>query len=147
MLPYFPTTDSVICLIGYATIIFISPRTIHFIISLLLRSSRRIDLRATKNSYAIVTGSSDGIGLEYARQLAKRGFNLLLISRTESKLRKLQEELREKYSIDVSFLYLILSSNNVLIIFYSRYEFLPLTSQKSISTTRSLPKLLPFHLK
>jgi len=38
--------------------------------------------------WVIVTGSTDGIGLGYARQFAKRGLNLVLISRSEEKLKK-----------------------------------------------------------
>ena len=33
-----------------------------------------------KNSYALVTGASSGMGLEFARQLARRGYNLLIVS-------------------------------------------------------------------
>ena len=40
-----------------------------------------------KGTWALVTGSSDGIGLEFARQLAREGFNICLVSRTESKLK------------------------------------------------------------
>lgn len=36
--------------------------------------------------FAVVTGSTDGIGKEYAKELAKRGINIVLISRTESRL-------------------------------------------------------------
>jgi len=36
--------------------------------------------------WAVVTGATDGIGLEYARQLAKKGLKVFLISRTQSKL-------------------------------------------------------------
>ena len=35
---------------------------------------------------AVITGASDGIGKAYALELAKRGFNVLLISRTLEKL-------------------------------------------------------------
>jgi 17beta-estradiol 17-dehydrogenase / very-long-chain 3-oxoacyl-CoA reductase len=34
----------------------------------------------------VVTGATDGIGLEFVRQLAKKGFNVLLISRSAEKL-------------------------------------------------------------
>jgi 17beta-estradiol 17-dehydrogenase / very-long-chain 3-oxoacyl-CoA reductase len=38
------------------------------------------------NSWAVITGSTDGIGLEYAKEFAAKGFNLFLIARNESKL-------------------------------------------------------------
>jgi len=34
----------------------------------------------------VVTGATDGIGKEYARELARQGLNLVLISRTKEKL-------------------------------------------------------------
>ncbi|KAF2138436.1 uncharacterized protein K452DRAFT_321017 [Aplosporella prunicola CBS 121167] len=46
-----------------------------------------------KGSWAVVTGASDGIGKEYAQQLARKGFNVLLISRTQSKLDALAQEI------------------------------------------------------
>lgn len=36
--------------------------------------------------FAVVTGATDGIGKEYARELARQGLNLVLISRTKEKL-------------------------------------------------------------
>lgn len=42
---------------------------------------------------AVVTGSTDGIGKEYARELAKRGINIVLISRTKEKLEKVAHEI------------------------------------------------------
>ncbi|KAG8161343.1 hypothetical protein KVR01_009607 [Diaporthe batatas] len=44
-------------------------------------------------SWAVVTGASDGLGKEYAKQLASKGFNLVLVSRTQSKLEALASEL------------------------------------------------------
>ena len=44
-----------------------------------------------KGTWALVTGSTDGIGLEFAKQLAKDGFNICLVSRTESKLKAVVE--------------------------------------------------------
>ncbi len=46
-------------------------------------------------SWAVVTGASDGIGAEYCRVLAKEGFNVVLVSRTLSKLQSVDAELRK----------------------------------------------------
>lgn len=54
-------------------------------------------LKPAANEYAIITGATDGIGLEYARQLAAKGFNLLLLSRTEEKLKRVSTEISAKY--------------------------------------------------
>lgn len=48
------------------------------------------------DSWAVVTGASDGIGLEYSKQLADKGFNLLLIARSEDKLKKAVEQVKSK---------------------------------------------------
>lgn len=40
--------------------------------------------------WALVTGASDGIGAEYCKQLARRGFNIVLVSRTLKKLENVQ---------------------------------------------------------
>lgn len=54
-------------------------------------------LKAAPNDWAAVTGSTDGIGLEYAHQLAEKGYNLLLLSRTEEKLKNVALEIGGKY--------------------------------------------------
>ena len=55
--------------------------------SKLQRSSR------TLTRHLVVTGASDGIGKEYALQLAAKGLNIFLVSRTESKLQSVAEEI------------------------------------------------------
>lgn len=50
---------------------------------------------------ALVTGASTGIGRQYAEQLAALGFNLIVVSRTESLLEELAAELRAKYDVEV----------------------------------------------
>lgn len=50
---------------------------------------------------ALVTGASTGIGRQYAEQLAALGYNLIVVSRTESLLEELAAELREKYGVQV----------------------------------------------
>lgn len=44
-----------------------------------------------------MTGASDGLGKEFALQLARAKFNIVLVSRTESKLVTLAEEITKKY--------------------------------------------------
>jgi len=39
------------------------------------------------DSWAIVTGATDGLGKAFAEELAKLGFNLIIISRNNEKLR------------------------------------------------------------
>lgn len=43
----------------------------------------------------MVTGSTDGIGRAYAEYFAKMGFNVVLISRTQSKLDTVAEDISE----------------------------------------------------
>lgn len=59
--------------------------------------SANLTKRYGKGSYVIVTGSTDGIGKSLAFQFAKRGFNIVSISRTLKKLENTEKELKEKY--------------------------------------------------
>ena len=45
-----------------------------------------------KGSWAVVTGSTDGIGKAFAMELASRGFNIVLISRNIDKLNSTAKE-------------------------------------------------------
>ena len=49
--------------------------------------------------WAVVTGASSGIGAEISRSLAKRGINLVLAARTETKLSQLGKLLEKDYGI------------------------------------------------
>ncbi|KXJ75614.1 hypothetical protein RP20_CCG011412 [Aedes albopictus] len=48
-------------------------------------------------SWALVTGATDGIGKAYAKALAKKGLNIVLVSRTQSKLEKVAKEIENEF--------------------------------------------------
>ncbi|KAG5669224.1 hypothetical protein PVAND_017116 [Polypedilum vanderplanki] len=52
--------------------------------------------------WALVTGATDGIGKEYARSLAKRGLNIILVSRTLSKLETVAKEISEAFNVETA---------------------------------------------
>jgi short-subunit dehydrogenase len=51
--------------------------------------------------WAVVTGASSGIGSEFARLLAKDGFNVALAARRQTLLDHLGGELRDRYKVEV----------------------------------------------
>src|SRR5512138_640987 len=50
---------------------------------------------------AFITGASSGIGEAFARELAHRGYNLVLLGRREQRLSVLADQLQREYSIQV----------------------------------------------
>ena len=68
----------------------------------------------TYGPWAIVTGASSGIGVEFARQLAAKGLNLILIARRKDRLDALAEELSGKHQITVKTLEVDLGASDFL---------------------------------
>lgn len=51
--------------------------------------------------FALVTGGSSGMGLEYARQLAAEDFDLLLVSIQPDELARAKDSLEKDYGVNV----------------------------------------------
>lgn len=51
----------------------------------------------SSTTWAVITGATDGIGLAYANEFARMGYNLCLISRNPDKLEKTKEEIQSQY--------------------------------------------------
>lgn len=56
-------------------------------------------LSELKGEWALVTGASSGIGLEFATQLARAGVNLVLAARREDRLQALAQSLQQECGI------------------------------------------------
>ncbi|XP_029909455.1 very-long-chain 3-oxoacyl-CoA reductase-A [Myripristis murdjan] len=50
--------------------------------------------------WAVVTGATDGIGKSYAEELARRGFAMMLISRSQDKLDYVAKTLEEQFKVE-----------------------------------------------
>uniref|UniRef100_A0A672IZ57 3-ketoacyl-CoA reductase n=1 Tax=Salarias fasciatus TaxID=181472 RepID=A0A672IZ57_SALFA len=50
--------------------------------------------------WAVVTGATDGIGKSYAEELARRGFAMMLISRSQEKLDDVARSLEEQHKVE-----------------------------------------------
>ncbi len=62
-------------------------------------------------TYALITGASKGIGKAIAVELAQRGYNVLLIARSEGLLNALAKDLSAQYKIQTDYLAIDLSAH------------------------------------
>ncbi len=54
-------------------------------------------MEPNKGTYALVTGGSSGMGLEYVRQLAKKGYNIIIVALYQSETDIVRDELMTQY--------------------------------------------------
>ena len=64
------------------------------------------------SGWALITGGSSGMGLEYARQLAAKGYDLLLVSNQEEELQKVASELSKQFAFQVRTRFQDLAADN-----------------------------------
>jgi len=106
--PYLSTFLLTLGSLSIARFIF---QSLHVLLQIFLLSG--INLKrfgAKRGAWAVVTGASDGIGREFAFQLAKAGFNILLVARNKVLLDATAAEIEKAcpgvstktYSIDFS---------------------------------------------
>jgi len=70
----------------------------------LLGKEPKLTLKQRYGDWAAITGATDGIGKAYARELAKQGLNVLLISRTESKLRDVCGDIERDFGVETKWI-------------------------------------------
>ncbi|XP_026728088.1 very-long-chain 3-oxoacyl-CoA reductase [Trichoplusia ni] len=61
-------------------------------------ATNAVDFKS-QGKWALVTGCTDGIGKEYARQIAQRGVNIVLVSRSMDKLKATAQELENEFKV------------------------------------------------
>ncbi|KAF2796680.1 NAD(P)-binding protein [Melanomma pulvis-pyrius CBS 109.77] len=76
--------------------------TVRVLLSLFVLPGESLTKFGPRGSWALITGASDGIGKEFALSLAAKGYNLLLVSRTPSKLESLATDITTKYGPKIS---------------------------------------------
>jgi len=62
-----------------------------------LKKPTPLEMTYGKNTWAMVTGGSKGIGNEFAHQLAKKGFNIMIVDISKKSNAEAVKELSEKY--------------------------------------------------
>lgn len=96
--PFAKPAAFVFSLIG---VLYVSSKIFSFwrmIASLFILPGESLTKYGRRGSWAIITGASEGIGKEFALQLAAKGFNIVLVSRTQAKLDDVAALIRSKYA-------------------------------------------------
>ena len=73
-------------------------------------------------SYALITGASSGIGHCYARELAKRGYNIIAVSNQKEQLEVVAKELRADFCITSHTIYADISEADAAKSIFDRCE-------------------------
>jgi 17beta-estradiol 17-dehydrogenase / very-long-chain 3-oxoacyl-CoA reductase len=95
-------------------IIYLVLKLIYFYYKVTFRKCLNLLDRYGKDSWVLVTGATDGIGKGYCEEFASLGFNIILASRTQSKLLKVAKEIKTQYNVLTHIItYDFLTKNNV----------------------------------
>jgi len=80
----------------FATLLFL--RLLYGIYRHFLRSGK--NLVKKYGQWAVITGSTDGIGKAFAFELARKKLNVLLVARDQQKLEQVAKEIEEKHHVE-----------------------------------------------
>ncbi|XP_007231663.3 17-beta-hydroxysteroid dehydrogenase type 3 [Astyanax mexicanus] len=90
--------ELIFTLLGFCVILFCGVRLAHLLMMLSPKVWNPLpeNFFTSKGKWAVITGGSDGIGKAYAQELARRGLNVVIISRTKEKLDGVAREIELK---------------------------------------------------
>lgn len=94
-----PTYKKVFMAIGMLWSIRFTIKLLKGLSYFFLKSGGNLAKRYGVGSWVVVTGSTDGLGKEFARQFAKLKFNIVLISRTQTKLDTVADEISKEFGV------------------------------------------------
>ena len=80
--------------LGLAFLAILLIKVVRFFLFMTVAYKKKLKVR--KGQWAVVTGASDGIGKQFCLQLAKKGYNICLLSRTKAKLDAVAEECQKE---------------------------------------------------
>jgi len=84
-----------VTLAGYVALVVVVARLLAYL-SKYAKSPVKVK---SLGDWALVTGATDGIGKGFCLDLAKKGMNIVLVSRSKDKLDTVAKEIEEKYSV------------------------------------------------
>ncbi|KAM6983365.1 hydroxysteroid (20-beta) dehydrogenase 2 [Tautogolabrus adspersus] len=88
--------SAALAVVGGLTVVFFAWRVWCGLREFVLSQFWQEDLR-TFGQWAVVTGATSGIGKAYASELAQRGLDVVLVSRSNNKLQAVAKEIEERY--------------------------------------------------